>query len=46
VITHAATRVVYLADLEVRDWVIAIKTINASGKTIPAMLILSGSVKL
>jgi hypothetical protein len=35
-----------LADLEVRDWVIAIETISASGKTIPAMLILSGSVML
>ena len=46
VITHAATRVVYLADPEVRDWVTTIETISAASKTIPAMLILFGSIML
>ena len=44
VITHISTRVVYLADSDVRDWVTAIETISASGKTIPVMLILSSSI--
>ena len=45
-ITHATTKVVYLADPEVRDQVTAIETISAGDKTIPAMLILSGSIML
>ena len=46
VITHSSSRVVYLADPEVRDWITAIETISANGKTIPPMLILSGSIML
>jgi hypothetical protein len=41
-IIHAATKIVYLADPKVRDWITIIKTISAASKTIPAMLILSG----
>jgi hypothetical protein len=46
VITHSSSRVVYLANPEVRDWITAIETISANGKTIPPMLILSGSIML
>jgi len=46
VITHASTKAVYLADPEVRDWVTTIETISASGTTIPAMIILAGSILL
>ena len=46
VITHVSTRVVYLVDLDIRGWVIVIKTISTSGKAIPAILILSSSIML
>ena len=46
VITHATTKAVYLADPDARDWITAVETISAGGKTIPPMLILAGSVML
>jgi len=41
VITHANIKAVYLADPDVRDWVIIVETISARGFAIPAMIILA-----
>jgi hypothetical protein len=46
VITHANTKAVYLADPDVRDWITTVETISAGGFTIPAMIILAGSIML